>query len=414
MLKKTFILVLVLMLLASSAAVAEVTNRDMQLLGGVLVSNATDSFFFCPMETGVSRHWGLYALSSIASGPIIEINDGYPARLLHADAENVYFLGYTDAERTIHSLYSVNISTGAATEMLTNIASAYVESDDTFLYVDKADLYTLCRYEIQTQKATKIKSMEKSEKTIYDAGVYQGTLYFTTHDKNGNEDGYRFNDSTNLANNLDAPSPKLLKGLLYEGYRIYATDQIESQVYSLKVGNKNATQIGSKYKVTLSSFRFGEALYVYDGEANALVRLPLDGSAEQRITLDGTTLNRLIMGGSKEEIFLYCDNAIYSLTPDLSSQSRLFDFDSSTAGLMWTHIVAGRNNTVLVMGYNADTASNISNMLPTGVYVFDRSTGQSLFGFPEHDPDNPVEVSRPETFGDVPEETREDETYFVF
>lgn len=414
MLKKTCILVLLVTLLCASTAVAEVTNRDMQMLGGVLVSNATDSFFFCPMEPGVTRHWGLYALSSAANGPIKEISDGYPARLIHADAENVYFLGYTDAERTLHTLYSVNIASGTTAELLPNIAAAYVESEDTFLYVDKADPYMLCRYEITSQKSTKIKSMEKSEKTIYDAIVHQGTLYFTTHDKNGGEDGYRFNDSTNLANNLDAPSPKLYKGLLYEGYRIYATDQIESQVYSLKIGNKNATQIGSKYNVSLSSFRFGEAVYVYDGEANALVRLPLDGSSEQRIGLDGNAINRLIMGGSKDELFLYSDGAIYSITPDLSSKSRLFDFDVNTGGVMWTHIVPARNNTVVAMGYNVETASNVANMLPTGVYVYDRSNGQMLFGYPEYNPEVPVEVTRPETFGDVPEEEREDETYFVF
>lgn len=68
MLKKTFILVLTVAMLLSSVAMAEITNRDQQLLGGVAVSNANDTFFFAPMEEGATKHWGLYALSSWLDG----------------------------------------------------------------------------------------------------------------------------------------------------------------------------------------------------------------------------------------------------------------------------------------------------------------------------------------------------------
>ncbi|MCL1964720.1 MAG: DUF5050 domain-containing protein [Firmicutes bacterium] len=406
MLKRTFMMVLVVAMLLSTVAIAEVTNRDMQLQGGVLVSNAADSFFFCPMEPGVTRHWGLYALSSASDRPILEVADGIPARLVQADDTYVYFLGYANAERTLHALYAVNISTGAVEELLSDIAAAFVEESDSFLYVTQSDPYTLCRYKLSTRKQTNIKSMQKAEKTIYDAHVYKGNLYFSTKDKNGTEDGYRYNDGTGLANNLDKPSPQLITGVLYEGYRLYYNDTVGSRLYSVKLGNKSGTQIGGKYKVGMTSPRFGDAVYAYDGENHALVRVPLDASAEKTLALEGGVLNRFILGGSKDELLLYNNGAIYAIAPNLSSQTRLFDFDTASGGLMWTHIVPAAHNAVAVFGYNGETASNVNNMLPTGVYIFDRSTGAQIFGYPEYDPANPVTPTRPEFFGDVPEDAR--------
>ena len=415
MLKKTFVLVLVLSMLLSVAAVAGASNRDMQMVGGVMVSNSTDSFFFLPMEDGFARHWGLFALSSAKNGPIWEVPDGIPARLIHADDSYVYFLGYTDAERKVHSLYAVNLTTGAAEEILKGIGTAFVEDDDVMLYVPVDDPYMLARYNLTTRKQTDVKSMKKSEKTIYDAEVYKGNLYFTTKDANGNEDGYRLNDSTGLANNLDKPSPQLLRGVLYEGYRLYYNDTVGSRLYSIKIGNKTGEQLGSKYNVNLNSPRYGEAVYAYDGENHALVRLPLDASAEKTLSLEGDILVRIILGGTRDELLLYCDEAIYAIDPSLNSQTRLFDFDSATGGLMWTHILPTANNAVAVFGYNVDMASNAREMLPSGVYVFDRATGEQIFGYPDYDPSAPVENKMPEMIGDIPVEQREEgETYFVF
>jgi len=416
MLKKVVVAVLVLMTLFSTSALAAVTDRDIQLQGGVLVSNATDSFFFCPMEEGMTRHWGLYALNGGDVNLLLEVTDGVPARLIHADDKYVYFLGYYDADRTVHTLYAVEIQTRTVEELLTNIASAFVEDDDVFLFVPKDDLYMLSRYKLSTRKQTDIKSMKKSEKTIYDAHVFKGTLYFTTKDANDTEDGYRYNDGTGLANNLDKPTPALASGVLYEGYRLY--NDTSGRLYSVKLGNKNGSQLGgTKYNVNLTSPRFGEALYAYDGDNHNLVRLPLDGSNEKALHLDGSVLNRLILGGYKDELLLYNDGAIWALAPNLSSQERLFDFDTASGGLMWTHIVHAAGNAIAVFGYNADTASNVTNMPPTGVFFFDRNTKTQIFGYPEYDPDNPVEyeVTMPDFFGDVPvEEKEEGETYFVF
>ena len=415
MFRKIVVAVLVLMTLFSTSALAAVTNRDMQLQGGVLVSNAKDSFFFCPMEPGLTRHWGLYALSGGDPRLLLEVVDGIPARLIHADDKFVYFFGYIDAERTLHKLYAVNIETREVEELLSDIASAYVEDDDVFLYVTKSDPYMLCRYKLSTRKQTEIKSMKKSDKTIYDAHVFKGTLYFTTRTADNVEDGYKYNDGTKLANNLETTAPKLVSGVLYEGYRLYYNDTTGSRLYSVKLGNKNATQLGSKYNVSLTSPRFGDAVFAYDGDNHCLVRLPLDGSNEKSLKLEGNVLNRLILGGSKDELLLYNNEAIYAITPNLSSQAKLFDFDTATGGLLWTHIVPAAGNTIAVFGYNVDTVSSLSNMPPTGVYFYDRSTGDMVFGYPEYDPDNPVEVSFPEVLGEKPVPEPEDgETYFDY
>lgn len=429
MLKKTLILSLMLTLLLSSVAVAEVTNRDMQLMGGVVASNSSDSFFFSPMESGMTMRWGLYALSSAQNGPIYQTSNAYPARMVHADSEYVYFMLYTDTNRTTQALYSVNIATGASEELLNNISAAFVEEDDTFLYVSTNDLYMLCRYSIPDRKATEIKSMKNSEKTMYDAITYKGTLYFTTLDKNGNENGYKFNADTNLANNLDEPSPKLVTGLLYEGYRVYTNDKSGNNVYAVKIGNKNGTQIGKKYNVSLTSPRFGEAIYAYDAETGQLVRCPLDGSAETVLTLEGgETLTRIVLGGSAEELLMYCNGGIYSIRPDLSGQTRLFDFSINSGGQMWSYIAPAGSNAVLIMGYDTETFSNEVNLLPTGILAYDRSSGEVLFSNLDanalSDPSENNESGetvqpqqqQPGEIGDVPVDQHEDsgDTFFVF
>ncbi len=422
MTKKICLLTLVLTLLVSSVAVAEVTNRDMQLMGGVVVSNATDSFFFAPMEEGVTNHWGLYALSKAASGPIVTITSGYPARLVQASDTTVYFFGYSDADRTVHELYSVDIATGTAnsTPLLTDVASAFVGDDDnTFLYVTKADPYTLHSYDLSAQKSTKIKDMSGSKKKIYDAIVYKGKTYFVTKTDSGSEDAYEYHPESGKATNLDVPSPKALTSVLYEGYRLYGTDAQATRVYAMKLGSKSSTQISQKYPISLGSPRFGEAIYVYDGDGNRIIRYPLDGSAESSIQPDdGNVLTRMVMGGNQDELLLLTATSVCSVRPDLSSQTKLFDF--TIGGQMWNYVVPAGNN-ILVMGYGPETLTHASNMMPTGVYAFDRS-GNLLFGYPSYDPEaesataaNDGQVHLPEGLGSVPvDEHEEGETYFVF
>lgn len=431
MLKKTLVLVLLLTLAISPVAMAEVTNRDMQLMGGVVVSNSNDSFFFCPMEEGVTRHWGLYALSSASQGPLVEIQDGYPARLVHADNSKVYFFGYTDSSRTTHALYSVEIATGAYDQLLTDIAAAFVsDTANEFFYVTNEDPFYLCSYSISDQKSTKIKDMSSSKKRIYDAGQYDGKLYFLTLTDSDVMDGYSFNASSGKAINLDKPSPAVSgsNGMLHEGYRIYASDTSGLTVYSMKLGAKKAVRLGQSYPMSLTNPRFGQYMYTYDGENNTLIGLPLDGSTEVKLPLQSDILTRMVLGGSADEILLIGSNAVYSFPSNLSSQTRLFDFDTKTGGQAWTHIVPGKNNAVFILGYGAETMTHSNNMMPTGVYAYDRGTGAMLFGFPEYDPvaaaaqeaepqasETPQSLFPESGIGDIPQPEREEgETYFVF
>lgn len=421
MLKRIGALALMLVMLASSAAVAEVTNRDMQLLGGVLVSNANDSFFFCPMEEGVSRHWGLYSVSGCANGPILEINDGVPARLVHADAEKVYFMGYTDPSRTVHELHSVNIADGTTEELLTGIQNAFVEDSESFFYVTEEKPGVLMRYSIANKKSTEIKDMSKNDKKIYDAipGQDAGDIYFLTMTTNGAQDGYWYHASSKKATNLDKPNPASHLGFLYEGYRVYSIDMGQSAIYSQKIGTKKGVQIGKDGpSVYTYSPRFGEFLYAYDGDSNTLVAYPLDGSDRKTLTLEGGIINRILMGGSKDEVLFYSGDAIYGAPANLSSQSKLIDFDLSTGGQMWTHIAPAGSKAIVMFGYGSDTLTYQDTMPPTGVYVFDRATGEQLFGFPEYDAEaaaaTPVSTQMPETIGAPEPERKEGETYFVF
>lgn len=415
MFKKALILGILLSLLSTCVAFAEVTNRDMQLLGGVVVSNATDSFFFCPMEEGVTRHWGLYKLSTASEGPIWEVKEGFPARLVHADAESVYFMGYTDARRSIHSLYKLTLSTNNVKELLSDIKSAFVGEDETsFLYVTGTDPYTLYQYDLQKAKGTKIKDMSNSKKAIYDACVYKGGVFFITKTESGAEDGYEYHASSGKATNLDKPSPQLMSGLLYEGYRVYANDSSGTRIYAVKLGNKTASPIGEKLNVSLSNPRFGEAIYTYDGETNSLVRCPLDGSASRSLPLEGGGLTRMIIGGSKDEIFLAANSKIYSIKPDLSGKTELFDFPLTTGGQVWNYIAPAGSDAVVMMGYDAATYTHMDTMLPTGVYAYSRS-GELLFSYPNLSEEDLANRQMPDVIGEVPvEEKEEGESYFIW
>lgn len=388
MLKKCTILLLAMALLVSSTAMAEVTNRDMQLMGGVVVSSSVDSFFFAPMEAGMTRHWGLYSLKNVADGPIWETTDKIPARLVHATQSDVYFFGYTNEDRTLQSLYRVPVAGGSAEEMLSEIKAAFVDSNNTFMYVTESDPYFLKRFDVVDNKSTEIKDMSKSNKTMYDAVSVDGTVYFTTLSESGSEDTYKL-QSNKKASNLDKPKPAIATSLLYENFWIYSTSpQGTSPTYVVPLGSTKAVSLtrDNKYNVELSSPRFGKYVYTYDAESSPhkLVGLALDNSGDVTLDLDGDTLSNLIMGGSSSELLFMNDGGIYKTSGSLGSASRLFDFNTSTGGQLWSHVVPAVDGHVIVMGYGSETVTHRGTMPPSGVYVF-TSSGEMIFGYPEED-----------------------------
>lgn len=424
MLKKIFILFLMFALLSLAVPVsAEVTNLDMQLMGGVLVSSSVESFFFAPMEPGVPSHWGLYALSSCGNGPILETTR-VPARLVHADQAAVYFFMYTDDSRTVQSLFTVSASGGQPEELLPDIACAFPEANAKFFYVTASDPYTLRRYDIVEKKATELKDMSASSKKIIDAFATGGETYFVAADANNTQFAYKINKSSGKATSLEDPNPKAALNLLFGKYRVYSSDGTGTRVYAVPIEGKKGVPIGGdgKYAVSLNNPRFGNYIYTYDGDAHRIVGCPLDGSGEVSVALDGDTMSNLIMGGSPDEILFYNYGGIYSTTSSLGTATKLFDFDTTLGGQVWNYIVPAGSGHVVVMGYNAETMTHAASMPPTGVYVFTRS-GEMVFGYPDATAtpapiaSGEVTTTMPEQIGDVPNvplDEEEEDTYFVF
>lgn len=384
MFKKMLVLLLALLMIASCAS-AEITNRDLQMNSGIAAVSSQDTYFFCPMEEGLTGHWGLYALSSCQNGPIIEISNGYPARLIYANKSSVYFLAYNDVARTTHDLYRVTVSDGSAKKMLSNIKTCFVGDGNDFFYTTTDAPCLLMSYDLTKEESSKVKDMSSSNKTIYDAISYNGSTYFLTQTESGTENGYILNKN-GKANNLDAPTPTLSTGMLYEGYRIYSTSSVGNNVYSVKLGQKKATQLGKEYGMTLSTPRFGSAFYCYDGNNHSIVRVPIDGSSESKQQLDGSALSRFIIGGYGDEVLLLSDGGVYAFDGNLTSKTRLFDFDLGTANQIWCNLAQSHDNEyVLIYGYGQRTFTFSSTLMPTSVYVFNRSTGEQIFGFPEYE-----------------------------
>ena len=423
--KISIVLVLAFALAVSSAAVAEITNRDLQLMGGVLASSSVESFFFAPLEDGIPRRWGIFAMSKAGSGPIAEIN-GVPARFVYADQQNVYYLGYTNEDRTVHALYQASTSGGSPQTLLSGIADAFVEENDVFFYVSEEDPYTLRRYSIRDKKASPVKDMSASNKKITDAVVAGGELYFLTQAANGTEDGYKLNKSSNKATNLDKPNPGAPFSILYDKYRVYATDSAGTNVYAMPIEGKRALQVGAgRYNMGLTNPRFGGYVYTYDADTHQVVGCALDGSDNVSLTLEGDTLSMLILGGSPSELLFYNYGGIYATTGSLGSANRLFDFDNTMGGLIWNYIVPAANNHVIVMGYTAETMTHRDSMPPTAIFVFTRA-GELVFSHPEFDPNavpqTPGEATMPAELGQVPhveaggegDDDDEDDSFFVF
>lgn len=415
MFKKGLVLLLALLMFASCAS-AEISNRDLQMIGGIAAVSSQDTYFFCPMEEGVTGHWGLYALSTCADGPIIEISNGYPARLVYADKSSVYFLAYTNAVRSEHALYRVDVADGSNKMLLSDVHSCFVGDGNSFFYTTKEKPCVLCEYDLTTEKTSVIKDMSSSKKTIYDAGTFDGTTYFLTRTDMNAENGYVLNKN-GKANNLDSPNPSLATGMLYEGYRIYSTSSVGNNVYSVKLGSKKATQLGKEYAITLSTPRFGDAFYAYDGNANSIVRIPIDASAESKQALDSESLSRFIIGGYSDEVLLLDNGGVYAFPGNLGSKTRLFDFDISTANQVWCNLSQSHDgDAIMLFGYGQRTFTYAATMMPTSVYIFDRASGERIFGYPENEAAMTLDELFAEgggTIGAMPEE-KEEETYFVF
>lgn len=419
MVKKVLVLLLTLLMIGSCAN-AEISNRDLQMNSGIAAVSSQDTYFFCPMEEGVTGHWGLYAVSSCQNGPIIEISNGYPARLVYANKTSVYFLAYNDSIRSTHDLYRVDISDGSAKKMLSDVKTCFVGDGNNFFYTTKDAPCLLMSYDLTKEESKKVKDMSSSNKTIYDAGTFNGSTYFLTQTESGTENGYVLNKN-GKANNLDAPSPTLATGMLYEGYRIYSTSSVGNNVYSVKLGQKKATQLGKEYGMTLTTPRFGAAFYCYDGNNHSIVRVPIDGSAETKQALDGKALSRFIIGGYGDEVLLLSDGGVYAFDGNLSGKTRLFDFDLGTANQIWCNLTQSHdNNYVLVYGYGQRTFTYSSTMMPTSVYVFNRATGEKVFGYPEYEEALTLEQLIEENGGSFggdttePTESEEADDWFVF
>ncbi|MDY2836100.1 MAG: DUF5050 domain-containing protein [Candidatus Aphodomonas sp.] len=419
MVKKVLVLLLALLMIGSCAN-AEISNRDLQMNSGIAAVSSQDTYFFCPMEEGVTGHWGLYAVSSCQNGPIIEISNGYPARLVYANKTSVYFLAYNDSIRSTHDLYRVDISDGSAKKMLSDVKTCFVGDGNNFFYTTKDAPCLLMSYDLTKEESKKVKDMSSSNKTIYDAGTFSGSTYFLTQTESGTENGYVLNKN-GKANNLDAPSPTLATGMLYEGYRIYSTSSVGNNVYSVKLGQKKATQLGKEYGMTLTTPRFGAAFYCYDGNNHSIVRVPIDGSAETKQALDGKALSRFIIGGYGDEVLLLSDGGVYAFDGNLSGKTRLFDFDLGTANQIWCNLTQSHdNNYVLVYGYGQRTFTYSSTMMPTSVYVFNRATGEKVFGYPEYEEALTLEQLIEENGGSFggdttePTEGEEADDWFVF
>ncbi len=419
MVKKVLVLLLALLMIGSCAN-AEISNRDLQMNSGIAAVSSQDTYFFCPMEEGVTGHWGLYAVSSCQNGPIIEISNGYPARLVYANKTSVYFLAYNDSIRSTHDLYRVDISDGSAKKMLSDVKTCFVGDGNNFFYTTKDAPCLLMSYDLTKEESKKVKDMSSSNKTIYDAGTFNGSTYFLTQTESGTENGYVLNKN-GKANNLDAPSPTLATGMLYEGYRIYSTSSVGNNVYSVKLGQKKATQLGKEYGMTLTTPRFGAAFYCYDGNNHSIVRVPIDGSAETKQALDGKALSRFIIGGYGDEVLLLSDGGVYAFDGNLSGKTRLFDFDLGTANQIWCNLTQSHdNNYVLVYGYGQRTFTYSSTMMPTSVYVFNRATGEKVFGYPKYEEALTLEQLIEENGGSFggdttePTEGEEADDWFVF
>lgn len=368
---------LCMVLIWTSVASAALTNKDLQLASGLACINDGDTFFFSP--TGEEDEWGLYSLNNLSGDPITRVKGIKPARMLYADSKKVYFLALKPAGDYL--LGSAGIGDGAQVTELDGIAGAFVESDTSILYVPSDDLYTLSRYDLKTNSSTKLKTM--TSKSIYDASVIDGGVYFLGLDNSDKVVIYEINKKSGKAVSLSNPNPSMGDGYLYDDYLIYHQRGDQTKVFSVPVGKTKGVMLGEQVSgMSLSNPRFGAALYPYDSSKNSIVRVPLDGSSESTLALSGAKMTNYLIGGTKDKIFYWDDGMIYSVDQMLQNKTEVVEFDINTDKMRWTYLSPTNQDYLLIMGYMPVTYADFGVALPTAIRVVDINTRQTVFQYP--------------------------------
>lgn len=378
-LRKIWCAILLLAVLFTSSAMAELTNKDLQLGGGFAAINSTDTFFFAPVDVDESK-WGLYSLNTLSNEkPIVTIGDVKPARLVYADEKKVYFLAFKNADTYL--LASCQISNGELKKEIEGVLAAFVEGGDTMLYVPEGDPYTISRFSFKDGSDKKLKTM--TSKTIYDACESDDTIYFLGTDKSKKLYGYEINKKSGKAVNTSNPSPAMGDGMMYGDYLVYSQNGDTTKIYALPLGKSKSVRLGERIGgMSLTNPRFGAAIYPYDKTNNAIVRVPLDGSEQSQLKMEWETVPEYIMGGYKDKI-LYMDNdKVYSVNEMLAGKTELFDFPYATDGMKWAYLTPTNQNYVIVMGYMPITYTELGVGAPTAVHVVNLDTKETVFQYP--------------------------------
>lgn len=393
MARRVFIILLIIIAAACGAASAEITNYELQLSGGLVAVNSSDTFFFTPKEEG---GWELYSVSTYANGPIATIKDVVPSRLFYADSGAVYFLGIRPDNGYIFA--SVDIKTGQASPIIDKLESTAAESETTFFYVMPEDRYTLYRYNILEKKSTKIKSL--TSKTMYDAALHNKALYLLGADSAGALTGYELNTRSGKAVNMSSPNPKVGDGFYYDGYLVYNQKGDTTKIYAAPISKTKGVRLGEKVSgLNLYSPRYAGALYTLDTSQNSLVRVPVDGSAPFSLPLISQGSKSVILGGTSDGLYYWDDGSVYAVSTLLQNKTELFEFDNHTDNMVWTTFAPTKNNHLLVMGYIPFTLADEGKSVPTAVRLVDLSTREAVFRYPAaveaaiEDPDDPNYVA---------------------
>ncbi|MDR0396399.1 MAG: hypothetical protein LBH66_03760 [Oscillospiraceae bacterium] len=390
------LVVLLAAALAPAGGAFALTNAQMQLAGGLAAVHGSETYFFAPVDDSA---WGLFAVSSLERGPIATLTDVKPVRLLYADANKVCFTAISSNEGQL--LASLDLKTGKPAMLLDRVKEIYYETQDTVFYSSYEDQLTLYRYNFTKNTSTKLKTM--TSKNIYDSMIAEkDKVYFLGKDiRDGSVVAYEINKPGAKAVNMTPPSPNIGDGYLYGGYLVYTPKGDSTKVYTVQMGKTKGLRIGEQVtSMSLNNNRFGDALYPYDAEHNAIVRVPLDGSPPDSLALTSQGQASVLMGGADDTLYLWDDGQVWSVTSRLQNKTPLFPFSIANEGISWTNISPTTSGAVLMFGYTVMTyLDHYGVTLPTIVRVMDPASGQMLFQSPERLPsvDEGTKVNAPQT-----------------
>ena len=110
---------------------------------------------------------------------------------------------------------------------------------------------------------------------------------------------------------------------------------------------------------------------------------------------------------------------VYAFDGNLSSKTRLFDFDIGTANQIWCSLAQSHDDSaIFIFGYGQRTYTYANNMMPTSVYIFDPRNNQQISAIRKTKKSLSLEDLLEEgggVIGAMPEESEEEEdTFFVF